>query len=72
VGHHLGYFWRVRDPLVFDNGVAVGGSSALVIRPDGSDEYSGHFQDSSDVDSYDVADACGLQYTGDPVAIATG
>ncbi len=34
------------DPIVFGNGVPVGGSSHLTIRQDGSYTFSGHFHDS--------------------------
>jgi hypothetical protein len=44
------------DSITFDNGVPVGGWSALVLRADGSFTYSGHFHDSG-IPDYKVSDA---------------
>ena len=42
------------NPIVFDGGVPVGGSSHLTIRQDGSFTFSGHFHDSG-ATAYNVA-----------------
>ena len=48
------------NPIVFDNGVPVGGWAHLSIRQDGSYTFSGHFHDSG-ATSYDMAIAWGVK-----------
>jgi hypothetical protein len=59
----LEYDWR---PLVFDNGVPVGGWMHLTIRQDGSYTFTGHFHDSGFV-SYDTLIFWGLKDTKNQV-----
>jgi hypothetical protein len=54
---YLDFNW---SPIVFDNGVPVGGSAHLTIRSDGSYAWRGHFHDSG-FPSYDVSIAWGVK-----------
>jgi hypothetical protein len=65
------------NPIVFDNGVPVGGFSHLTIRQDGSYTFSGHFHDSG-ADEFNmslvwaVKDSQNLVYTVQHVGHVAG
>jgi hypothetical protein len=56
------------DPVVFEDGVPVGGSSRLTLRQDGTFTFSGHFHDSGALEfnvglAWGVKDAANRLYT---------